>query len=141
MTSTDGADEPGKRVLVVDDSEAIRNLIVVNLQLEGYDVRSAGDGQEALDLLAASRPAWRPDVVTVDVVMPRLDGFATVEALRADPETADVPVLMLTARSGDADRERADLAGVDAFLTKPFEPADLVGTVARLAAGHRPISG
>ena len=122
------------RVLVVDDSEAIRQLIAVNLELEGYDVRRAADGLEALEVAAQ----WRPDVVTLDMVMPRLDGLATCARLRADPATADVAVVMVTGRAQAADRERGEAAGVDAYLTKPFEPAELVATVARLAAkGHR----
>ena len=122
------------RVLVVDDSEAIRQLIAVNLELEGYDVRRAADGLEALEVAAQ----WRPDVVTLDMVMPRLDGLATCGRLRADPATADVAVVMVTGRAQAADRDRGEAAGVDAYLTKPFEPAELVATVARLAAtGHR----
>jgi CheY-like chemotaxis protein len=122
------------RVLVVDDSEAIRQLIAVNLELEGYDVRRAVDGQEALEVAAR----WRPDVVTLDMVMPRLDGLATCARLRADPATADVAVIMAPGRAQAADRERGERVGVDAYLTKPFEPAELVATVARLAAtGHR----
>lgn len=122
------------RVLVVDDSEAIRQLIAVNLELEGYDVRRAADGLEALEVAAS----WRPDVVTLDMVMPRLDGLATCARLRADPATADVAVVMVTGRAQAADRDRGEAAGVDAYLTKPFEPAELVATVARLAAtGHR----
>ena len=137
-----GATDPSGplRVLVVDDSDAIRELIAVNLELEGYDVRRAGDGQEALDLLAESTD-WRPDVITLDVVMPRLGGFETVERLRADPATASIPVAVVTGRAQQADRERGDALGVDAYVTKPFEPAELVATVARLGAGHRPISG
>ena len=122
------------RVLVVDDSAAIRELIAVNLELEGYDVRRAADGQEALDVAVQ----WRPDVVTLDVVMPRLDGMETCARLRADPVTAGVAVVMVTGRAQAADRERGEAAGVDAYLTKPFEPAELVATVARLATtGHR----
>ena len=117
------------RVLVVDDSDAIRDLIVVNLQLEGYDVRSAADGQQALDVVGQ----WRPDVVTLDVVMPGLDGFETLERLRADPETADIPVVLVTGRAQAADRSRGEALGADAYLTKPFEPAELVAVVGRLA--------
>ena len=129
MTTTDPV-----RVLVVDDSAAIRELISVNLELEGYDVRRAADGQEALDVAAH----WRPDVVTLDVVMPRLDGLETCARLRADPATAGVAVVMVTGRAQAADRARGEAAGVDAYLTKPFEPAELVATVARLSgSGHR----
>ena len=118
-----------RRVLVVDDSPAIRTLLTVNLELEGYDVRAAADGEEGLEVVAQ----WHPHVVTLDVVMPRLDGFGTLERLRADPATAELPVVMVTARAQAADRERGDALGVDAYLSKPFEPAELVAVVGRLA--------
>ena len=118
-----------RRVLVVDDSPAIRTLLTVNLELEGYDVRAAADGEEGLEVIAQ----WHPHVVTLDVVMPRLDGFETLERLRADPATAELPVVMVTARAQAADRERGDALGVDAYLSKPFEPAELVAVVGRLA--------
>jgi DNA-binding response OmpR family regulator len=121
------------RVLVVDDSSPIRDLIVVNLELEGFDVRSAADGMEGLEVLAG----WRPDVVTLDVVMPRLDGFATLARLRGEPATADIPVLIVTARAQAADRERGEELGADDYLSKPFEPAELVAAVGRLARRGR----
>ncbi len=123
------------RVLVVDDSEAVRGLISVNLELEGYDVRTAADGQEALAVVAA----WAPHVVTLDVVMPRLGGFETLERLRADPATATMPVVIVTGRAQAVDRERGVGLGVDAYLTKPFEPAELVAVVADLGARGRPV--
>ena len=120
-------------MLVVDDSAAIRTLIVVNLRLEGYDVREAADGEQALEVVGE----WRPDVITLDVVMPRLDGFGTLQRLRADPGTADIPVVLVTARAQSVDRERGEELGVDAYVTKPFEPADLVDVVAALARTGR----
>jgi CheY-like chemotaxis protein len=117
------------RVLVVDDSDAIRALIKVNLELEGYDVRAAADGLQALEVLGE----WRPDVITLDVVMPRLDGFETLERLRGDPVTAGIPVVVVTGRAQAADRARGEALGADAYLSKPFEPADLVSLVGRLA--------
>ncbi len=130
-----GAEQtPAIRVLVVDDSEAVRSLISVNLELEGYDVRTAADGEEALDLVAA----WAPQVVTLDVVMPRLGGFETLERLRADARTTGTPVVIVTGRAQAVDRERGEALGVDAYLTKPFEPAELTAVVAELAARGRP---
>ena len=134
MGGFDTASDGAARVLVVDDSEAIRQLIVVNLELEGYDVRSAVDGQQALEVISE----WRPDVVTLDVVMPRLGGLETLERLRADPRTADIRVVIVTARAQSADRARGEALGADEYLTKPFEPAELIGVVTRLArAGRR----
>ena len=134
-----GADavQPGdgtsRRVLVVDDSEPIRTLVAVNLELEGFEVRTAGDGQQALEVLRS----WRPDVVTLDVVMPRLDGLATLERIRADVATAGLPVVLVTGRAQRSDRTRGEELGADAYLTKPFEPAHLVAVVSDLARRGR----
>ncbi len=121
------------RALVVDDSRVIRELIAVNLELEGFEVTTAGDGERALELAAE----FRPDVITLDVMMPRLNGFETVTRLRQDPRTAGIPVVMVTGRAQTADRERGDEVGVEAYLTKPFEPAELVDVVSRLARQGR----
>ncbi|MGZ4469104.1 MAG: response regulator transcription factor [Nocardioidaceae bacterium] len=121
------------RVLVVDDSDVVRDLITLNLELEGLSVTCAEDGQEALDLVKA----LSPHVITLDVMMPRLDGFETASALRADPETAHIPIVMVTGRSALADMERGEALGVDAYLAKPFEPAELVSVVRSLARSGR----
>jgi CheY-like chemotaxis protein len=125
-----GEDPVTARVLVVDDADAIRELIAVNLMLEGYDVDQAADGEDALAAVARQRP----DVITLDVMMPRLDGFATVERLRRDPATADIPVVLVTGRASAADLARGEELGVDGYLTKPFEPAELVATIQRLTS-------
>jgi CheY-like chemotaxis protein len=98
------------RVLVVDDSAVIRELISVNLELEGFEVVTAVD-------------------VTIDVKMPRLDGFETVERLRADPLTANLKIAMVTACAQEIDLRRGAHVGVDAYVTKPFDPEALVRTV------------
>ncbi len=115
---------------MVDDSDVIRSLIVLNLQLDGLTVKEARDGQECLDLVKQARP----DLITLDVAMPRLDGFSTVEALRADPETRHIPIVMVSARAQGSDLARGEAVGVDAYLTKPFEPEQLVATVRSLIA-------
>ena len=115
------------RVLVVDDNKVIRQLIKVNLELEGFEVVTAADGAECLDVVHEVCP----DVVTLDVVMPRLDGFGTAARLRADPRTRDLPVAIVSACT-QLEVEVGVEAGVDAFLAKPFEPAELVKVVRRL---------
>jgi CheY-like chemotaxis protein len=117
------------RVLVVDDDDVIRQLICVNLELEGFQVHTAVDGQDALEQVKTIRP----HVVTLDIMMPRLDGWEAATRLRADPETADIRVILLSARAQDADLRRGDRIGVDAYLTKPFDPDELIDTVRRLA--------
>ena len=117
------------RVLVVDDDDVIRQLITVNLELEGFEVDTAVDGQDCLDKVAEVRP----DVITLDIMMPRLDGWAAASRLRADPTTAGIKVVLLSARAQEADLARGSRIGVDAYLTKPFDPDELIEVVRRLA--------
>ncbi|HSE07138.1 MAG TPA: response regulator [Nocardioidaceae bacterium] len=125
--------DPVLRALVVDDSAVIRELIAVNLELEGFEVTTAGDGQSALELAHE----LQPDVITLDVMMPRLTGFETVLRLREEPKTAGIPVVMVTGRAQAADLARGEEVGVEAYLTKPFEPAELIEVVTRLARERR----
>ena len=113
------------RVLVVDDSDVIRTLISVNLEMEGFEVVTAVDGRDALDKIIEVAP----DVMTIDVVMPRLDGFDTVAQVRADPRTSHLKIAMVTACAQEADIRRGESVGVDAYITKPFDPSTLVRTV------------
>ncbi|MEU7060036.1 response regulator [Streptomyces sp. NPDC046197] len=119
------------RVLVVDDNKVIRQLIRVNLELEGIEVVTAADGAECLDVVHQVRP----DVVTLDVVMPRLDGLRTAARLRADPRTRDLPLAIISACTQYEVDAGLDV-GVDAFLAKPFEPAELVRLVRELIDGQ-----
>jgi CheY-like chemotaxis protein len=126
----------GRRVLVCDDTEQIRRLIRINLELDGYEVVEAVDGQEALDILQdMTQPL--PDVITLDVIMPRRDGWWTVSTIRADPRLAPIPIVMVTASAQAEDRAQAERATVDEFVTKPFDPGDLLTKIAALAEGHR----
>jgi CheY-like chemotaxis protein len=115
------------RVLVVDDSAVIRQLISVNLELEGFEVVTAADGAECLDVVHAVDP----DVVTLDVVMPRLDGLRTAARLSEDPRTAGIRIAIISACTL-SDLERGESVGVHGYLGKPFEPRDLVELVRRL---------
>jgi CheY-like chemotaxis protein len=117
------------RVLVVDDSEIVRALIRVNLELEGFEVVTAVDGLDCLDKVLSVEPT----LVTLDVVMPRLDGFSTAIRLREDQRTRHLPIVMITAAAQGRDLARGREIGVDAYITKPFEPGDLISTVRRLA--------
>jgi CheY-like chemotaxis protein len=116
-------------VLGVDDDDVIRQLITVNLELEGFEVAPAVDGQDCLDKIVEVDPV----VVTLDIMMPRLDGWEAASRLRSDPRTAGVKVVLLSARAQEADLQRGDRIGVDAYLTKPFDPDELIATVRRLA--------
>ncbi len=112
------------RVLVVDDNKVIRHLIRVNLELEGFEVVSAADGAECLEIVHRVKP----DLVLLDVVMPRLDGLRTAARLRADPRTRDLPIVIVSACTHREVEAGCDV-GVDAFLGKPFEPVELVTLV------------
>ncbi len=121
------------RVLVVDDNKVIRQLIKVNLELEGFEVVTAADGVECLDLVHRICP----DVITLDVVMPRLDGIQTATRLREDPRTSALPVAVVSACT-PFEVDAGVAAGVDAFLEKPFEPSELVRVVHRLMRKQGP---
>ena len=120
----------GKRVLVVDDDRVIQQLLEVNLELEGYEVvATASDGKEALEKIRE----LRPDLVILDIMMPKMDGLEVCRRLRADPQLAAIPVVLLSARAQDMDiREGLEL-GASAYLTKPFDPVELLEVVGRLA--------
>src|SRR5260370_4085211 len=106
------------RVLVVDDDEVIRQLIAVNLTLEGFDVATAVDGQDCLDKVTAIDP----DVITLDIMMPRLDGWMTASLLRRNPDTSTIKVVLITARAQADDKMRGTHITVPAYPTQPFRP-------------------
>jgi len=129
-------DAPRGRVLVCDDAEQIRRLVRVNLELEGYEVVEAPDGPAALEILQdQARPL--PDLITLDVIMPRRDGWWTLSTIRADPRLAHIPIVMVTASAQERDRAQAEQAEVDEFVTKPFDPYELVTKIETLLGGPR----
>ncbi len=110
------------RILIVDDEPLYIQLLQVNLKAEGYDVISAGDGNEALEKVSSVRP----DLVILDVMMPKLDGFATCERIR---QFSQVPIIMLTARGEEQDRVRGLNVGADDYVVKPFSADELIARV------------
>jgi DNA-binding response OmpR family regulator len=115
-------------VLVADDDADIVRFVEVNLRLEGFQVVTARDGQEAL----TKALDLQPDVVLLDVLMPRIDGYTVCARLRADDRGAAIPVILLTANISH-DREVARKAGADDFVVKPFDPCELMTRVKALA--------
>ncbi len=103
-----------KRVLLVEDDDALANVYVTRLQAEGLDIRRVANGEDAL----ASALAYHPDLVLLDVMMPKVSGFDVLDILRNTPETANLKIIMLTALSQESDRERAESLGVDEYLVK-----------------------
>lgn len=117
-----------KKILAVDDERHIVRLVEVNLQRAGYEVVTAYDGREALEKVQSENP----DLVVLDVMMPYMDGFEVLKNLKADPKTAEIPVIMLTAKAQDADVFKGWQSGVDCYLTKPFNPMELLTFVKRI---------
>jgi DNA-binding response OmpR family regulator len=117
-------------VLVVDDDADIRDLVAFKLGQAGYEVETASDGPSALSSVAARLP----DVAVLDVTMPGMSGIDVCRALRADPATASILVLMLTARAQERDVEDGFGAGADDYVVKPFSPRELVSRVDALLA-------
>ena len=117
-----------KKILAVDDERHIVRLVQVNLERAGYQVVTAFDGREALEKVESEQP----DLVVLDVMMPYMDGFEVLQTLRKNQSTRDLPVIMLTAKAQDADVFRGWQSGVDCYLTKPFNPMELISFVKRI---------
>jgi DNA-binding response OmpR family regulator len=113
------------RVLVADDEPPIRLLCQVNLSIAGMDVLQATDGEEALELARTGRP----DIVLLDLMMPRVDGWTVAQELRSDERTKEIPIVFLTARATANDRRRAEELGALGYVLKPFDPVGLAPLV------------
>jgi CheY-like chemotaxis protein len=121
------------RVLVVDDEPDVLLLCRLNLQQRGHDLLEASEGERALELAREHHP----DVIVLDLMLPGISGYEVLEGLQGNAETTDIPVVVLTARSLRADRERAHRLGASGFLTKPFLPSELCEMVDALATSDR----
>jgi len=118
-------------VLVVEDSLAQREMITDLLKGSGLTVTHASDGVEALEQIQSTCP----DLVVLDIVMPRMNGYELCRRLKADPKTQKVPVVMCSSKGEEFDRYWGLRQGADAYIAKPFQPAELVGTVKQLLRG------
>jgi DNA-binding response OmpR family regulator len=114
-----------RRILLADDDQSLRRLISTTLGTDDFEVFQAVDGEQALSLARTEHP----ELVLLDINMPKLDGFEVCRELRAAPETAGIKVVMLTARGADVDRARAREAGADDYFSKPFSPIQLLNKV------------
>jgi DNA-binding response OmpR family regulator len=113
---------------VVDDDPVILRLIEVNLDLEGFEVVTADRGAEAVD----KAREFAPDLILLDLMMPEVSGWEIAERLQEDAKTKDIPLVFLSARTQDEDRKRGEDLGVAGYVTKPFDPAELVSTIRKL---------
>ena len=123
-------------LLVVDDNEMNRNMLSRRLEKKGYTVTIAEGGQQTLDLIEQNTF----DLVLLDVMMPQMDGWEILSTLKADPTTADIPVVMLTARTREADQIRGWRAGASDYIIKPFNPEALIPSV-RAAIDRQNVDG
>jgi DNA-binding response OmpR family regulator len=130
-----GVSGVGGRVLVVDDEAEIRELCRVNLEFEGFDVVEAKNGSEAIDL--ARR--LHPDLVFLDLMMPVVDGWDVLHALKSDDDLASIPVILLTAKSGEEDQMRGWQEGILEYVSKPFNPLSLAEWARRAMVPRDPV--
>jgi len=126
-----------RKILAVDDERHIVRLVQVTLERAGYQVVPAFDGKEALKKVDAERP----DLIVLDVMMPYMDGFEVLKQLKQNLATKDIPVIMLTAKAQDADVFRGWASGVDCYLTKPFNPMELLTFIKRIFESYAELEG
>ena len=117
-----------KKILLADDDPNVRLLVSATLRSEEYELIEASTGEETLALARSDHP----DLVLLDIAMPRIDGFEVCKNLKSDPETKDIRVLMLTARTQDAERRRGNEVGADGYFTKPFSPLALLRKIGEI---------
>ena len=117
-----------KKILATEDSPTILAMMKEFLASEGYDVITAVDGQEALDKAKKEKP----DLIILDLMLPKIDGYKVCGLLKKDSRYSKIPIIMFTARAQDSDKELGKEMGADAYITKPFEPAVLLGKIKEL---------
>lgn len=123
-----------KRILTVDDAATMRRLVSYTLRSEGYEVLEAEDGEDALRLLQSQTEAQGVDVIITDINMPRMDGIELVRRLRGLPQFKATPILMLTTESDPAKKQEGKQAGATGWITKPFQPDQLLAAVAKVSS-------
>jgi len=121
----------GIKVMVIDDSKTIRRTAETLLKREGYEVVTATDGYESLSKIADERP----DIIFIDIMMPRLDGYQTCALIKNNREFRNTPVIMLSSKDGLFDKARGRIVGSEQYLTKPFTKDDLLGAIRRYVSG------
>jgi two-component system alkaline phosphatase synthesis response regulator PhoP len=110
------------KILVVDDEAYLLQILDFSLNAEGYEVVTAGDGEQAINKAKAEQP----DLIVLDIMMPKIDGYEACRKLKQDPGMKDVPVILLTAKGRDIDRKLGLEVGADDYITKPFSPSKLL---------------
>jgi len=119
-----------KKILIADDRRQVVELVRVSLEGEDYKIVDASDGKEALKRVRLEKP----DLILLDVVMPKMDGFEVCRQLKKDPQTQEIPIIMLTAKGQEVDKEKARQVGVRDYITKPFSPSALLIKIEEILA-------
>ena len=117
-----------KKILVVEDEETLLNLQSILLTIRGYKVEGAMDGQAALEAVET----MNPDLILLDIMLPKIDGFEVCRQVKANEATRHIPVVMLTAKKSKADRVMGEQAGADVYITKPYKASIVIETIQRL---------
>lgn len=124
-----------KKILIVDDEKDLVSLVSLHMKMAGYDVLSAADGEKALEIAEDEKP----DLIILDLMLPKVAGWEVCKRLRQDPGIKNVPVIMLTARAEIEDKLKGFEAGADDYVTKPFSPRELVSRVKRVLVRAEPV--
>ncbi len=119
-----------KKILIADDRSEVVELVKVTLEGKGYQSIDASDGREALEKIKREKP----DLVLLDIVMPKMDGFEVLSKLRKDPKTKDIPIIMLTAKGQKLDQEKGKELGATGYIIKPFSPSALLKRIEEILA-------
>ena len=122
-----------KHILVVEDEKALSHALQIKLESEGYQVSISEDGKEASELIEQESL----DLILLDVIMPRMDGFEVLRSVRRDENLKDLPVIMITSRTGEKHKQQAMELGVNQYLGKPFQEAKLLATIEEVIAGAK----
>ena len=117
-----------KRILIVDDEDDLRNMLKFRLEAMDYDVSEAADGHEGLDRARSGRP----DLIILDLMLPKMDGFKVCRMLKFDEKYKHIPIIMFTARAQEKDKQIGKEMGADAYITKPFDPDILLDKIKEL---------
>jgi len=126
-----GLDNMARRILVVDDEVNIAHSLNFLMEKVGYSVRIAADGEEAIEAIKEARP----DLILLDINMPRMNGYQVCEMVRADPEWQDILIVMLTAKGRNIEREKGLAVGADDYITKPFSTQEVIDKVRGMLEG------
>jgi len=117
-----------KTILIIEDEVNLSELLKFRLEVNGYLVETAFDGEEGMSKIGTTKP----DLVILDIMMPKVDGYEVLRRVKADPKTKNIPIIVLTARSQNKDMDQAKALNADSFISKPFEPKDLLKEIEKL---------